>query len=208
MGVRGRRHGGVALDHIVRRRLGGELQRVHRCCLSGVPCWRGAPGDTYVNRPTVTGRGSTHIDTAFMGLTSSGGVTVNCKLQARASSRPILSRPRDHDSKRARAVACLAAITAGSRLSCSHAGRGPHPVRPAGCGARHGRAGAGGPGRRGARQGVRDDGEPHGLRLPGRQPFFARPFTGLSRPRVTILGTSSPGEVEAVGPAVTHVRRR
>lgn len=42
----------------------------------GVPCWRGAPGDTYVNRPTVTGRGSTHIDTAFMGLTSSGGVAV------------------------------------------------------------------------------------------------------------------------------------
>ena len=81
----------------VRRWLGGERRRVHRCCLSGVPCWRGAPGDTYVNRPTVTGRGSTHIDTAFMGLTSSGGVTVNCKLQARASSRPILSQPRDHD---------------------------------------------------------------------------------------------------------------
>ena len=100
-------HGGVALDRIVRRRLGGELQRVHRCCLSGVPCWRGAPGDTYVNRPTVTGRGSTHIDTAFMGLTSSGGVTVNCKLQARASSRPVLSPPRDHDSKRARAAAML-----------------------------------------------------------------------------------------------------
>jgi hypothetical protein len=40
-----------------------------------------------------------------MGLTSSGGVTVNCKLQARASSRPILSQPRDHDSKRACAVA-------------------------------------------------------------------------------------------------------
>ena len=93
-----------ALDDIVRRRLGGELRRVHRCCLSGVPCWRGAPGDTYVNRPTVTGRGSTHIDTAFMGLTSSGGVTVNCKLQARASSRPFLSQPRDHDSTRACAV--------------------------------------------------------------------------------------------------------
>ena len=37
--------------------------------------WGGTPGDTYVNRPTATGRGSTHIDTAFMGLTSSGGVT-------------------------------------------------------------------------------------------------------------------------------------
>jgi hypothetical protein len=36
----------------------------------------GAPGDAYVNRPAVTARGSTHIDTAFMGLTSSGGVTV------------------------------------------------------------------------------------------------------------------------------------
>ncbi|MBB3724644.1 hypothetical protein FHR33_000504 [Nonomuraea dietziae] len=47
-------HGEVALDRTVRRRLGGELLRVHRCCLSGVPCCRGAPGDTYVNRPTVT----------------------------------------------------------------------------------------------------------------------------------------------------------
>jgi hypothetical protein len=62
----------------------------------------------------VTGRGSTHIDTAFMGLTSSDGVTVNCKLQARASSRPILSQPRDHDSKRARAVA--ERIRRGARL--------------------------------------------------------------------------------------------
>ena len=40
----------------------------------------GAPGDTYVNRPTGTVRGGTHIETAFMGLTSSGGVAVNCKL--------------------------------------------------------------------------------------------------------------------------------
>ncbi len=55
----------------------------------------GAPGDTYVNRPPVTGRGSTHIDTAFMGFTSSGGVTINWKLQARASSGPVLSQPRD-----------------------------------------------------------------------------------------------------------------
>ena len=45
------------------------------------------------------GRGSTHIDTAFMGLTSSGGVMVNCNLQARASSRPVLSQPYDRDSK-------------------------------------------------------------------------------------------------------------
>lgn len=36
---------------------------------------------TYVNRPTVTTRGSTHMNAAFMGLTSSGGVTVACKLQ-------------------------------------------------------------------------------------------------------------------------------
>jgi hypothetical protein len=43
-------HDEVAFDHAVRRRLGGELQRAHRCCLSGVPCCRGAPGDTYVNR--------------------------------------------------------------------------------------------------------------------------------------------------------------
>jgi hypothetical protein len=43
--------------------------------------WGGAPGDTYVDRPTMTERGSTHIDTAFMGLTSSGGVTINGKLR-------------------------------------------------------------------------------------------------------------------------------
>jgi hypothetical protein len=30
----------------------------------------------------VTGKESTHIDTAFMGLTSSDGVTVDCKLPA------------------------------------------------------------------------------------------------------------------------------
>jgi hypothetical protein len=30
-------HAEVALDHTVRRRLGSELQRLHRCCLSGVP---------------------------------------------------------------------------------------------------------------------------------------------------------------------------
>jgi hypothetical protein len=51
----------------------------------------GAPGDTYVNRPTVTGRGSTHIDTAFMGLTSSVGVTVNRNLQA--EHHPVQSFP-------------------------------------------------------------------------------------------------------------------
>jgi hypothetical protein len=45
------------------------------------------------------GKGSTHIDT-FMGLTSSGGVTVNGKLLARASSRPTLFQPRDHDAGR------------------------------------------------------------------------------------------------------------
>lgn len=81
----------VALDRVVRRQLGGELRRGHRSGLSRVPCWRGTPGDTYVNRPTMTGRGSTHIDTAFMGLTSSGGVTVNCKLQAR--HHPVQSFP-------------------------------------------------------------------------------------------------------------------
>jgi bifunctional DNase/RNase len=34
----------------------------------------------------VTGRESTHIDTAFMGLTSSDGVTVDCKLPARSDA--------------------------------------------------------------------------------------------------------------------------
>ncbi|MEV0787635.1 hypothetical protein AB0I52_32745, partial [Streptomyces sp. NPDC050423] len=50
----------------------------------------GAPGDTYVNRPTVTARGSTHIDTAFMGLTSSDGVAVDCKLPASRAIAPTL----------------------------------------------------------------------------------------------------------------------
>ena len=51
----------------------------------------GAPGDTYVDRPTVTASGSTHSDTAFMGLTSSGGVAVIRKLQARPAPRPTIS---------------------------------------------------------------------------------------------------------------------
>jgi hypothetical protein len=55
--------------------------------------------------PDRDGNGSTHIDTAFMGLTSSGGVTINCKLLARASSGPVLSQARDHDSKRPRSGA-------------------------------------------------------------------------------------------------------
>jgi transposase len=37
-----------------------------------------------------------------MGLTSSGGVTINCKLQARASSGPVLSQPRDQQAHRSR----------------------------------------------------------------------------------------------------------
>ncbi|GAA1968000.1 hypothetical protein GCM10009754_46070 [Amycolatopsis minnesotensis] len=59
-----------------------------------MPCGRGAPGDTYVSRPAVTGRGSTHSDTAFMGLTSSGGVTVRRKVPAGTALRPILFQPR------------------------------------------------------------------------------------------------------------------
>ena len=47
-----------------------RLRRNTRCD-SGI-----APGDPYVNRPTMTTRGSTHVRTAFMGLTSSRGVTV------------------------------------------------------------------------------------------------------------------------------------
>jgi hypothetical protein len=76
----------------------------HRFRLPGVPCSRGAPGDTYVNRPTVTGRESTHIDTAFMGLTSSDGVTVDCKLPARRDTDQPFFPPRDHDSRQALAV--------------------------------------------------------------------------------------------------------
>jgi hypothetical protein len=43
----------------------------------GSACCRGAPGDAYVNRPTVNTSGSTHMVTAFMGLTSSHDVTAS-----------------------------------------------------------------------------------------------------------------------------------
>ncbi|GAA3839435.1 hypothetical protein GCM10022243_02280 [Saccharothrix violaceirubra] len=49
---------------------------------------RHSPGDTYTGRPTATGRGSTHIATAFTGPTSSIRVTVSGKLQARPLARP------------------------------------------------------------------------------------------------------------------------
>jgi hypothetical protein len=46
----------------------------------------GAPGDSYDDRPTVTKRGSTHVDAAFMGLTSSRSGTVLRTLSTRRRS--------------------------------------------------------------------------------------------------------------------------
>jgi hypothetical protein len=46
----------------------------------------GAPGDTYDDRPTVMKRGSTHVDTAFTGLTSSRPGTVLRTLSTRRRS--------------------------------------------------------------------------------------------------------------------------
>jgi hypothetical protein len=55
----------------------------------GMPC-SGAPGDTYVNRPTVNTSGSTHLVTTFMGLTSSRDVTVWRTLPTWTECRPTL----------------------------------------------------------------------------------------------------------------------
>jgi hypothetical protein len=65
------------------------------------------------------------------------------------------------------------------------------------------RADAGGQGQRGARQGPRDDRNRTDCGFRGAKPFFIRVFTGLVRPRVTILGNEFAGQVEAIGPAVT-----
>ena len=43
-----------------------------------------------------------------------------------------------------------------------------------------------------------------GVRQP--EPFFARPFTGLVRPRRRILGSELAGEIAAAGPAVTEFK--
>ena len=40
----------------------------------------------------------------------------------------------------------------------------------------------------------------------GAKPFFVRAFTGLLRPRVTILGNEFAGDVDAIGPAVRPSR--
>lgn len=94
-------HGEVAFDRAVRRRLGGELRRVHRCCLSGVPCWRGTPGDTYVNRPTVTERGApTSLQRSWV---SPPWAVSRSTASYKSEHHPVhsFSQPRDHDSERA-----------------------------------------------------------------------------------------------------------
>lgn len=52
----------------------------------------GAPGDTYVNRPTVHTSGSTHMFVAYMGLTSWREVTVADTLATGVESRPTIFR--------------------------------------------------------------------------------------------------------------------
>ncbi|BDC74748.1 hypothetical protein KAREA_46630 [Prescottella equi] len=54
----------------------------------------GAPGDTYVNRPTVHTSGSTHMFVAYMGLTSWCEVTVAHTLATGVGARPAVFRRR------------------------------------------------------------------------------------------------------------------
>jgi len=63
--------GDVALGRGLRRRLGGDV--LHRCCPSGVPGLSRRSRRHLRQSPGRDGKGSTYVDTAFMGLTSSGG---------------------------------------------------------------------------------------------------------------------------------------
>src|SRR5260370_30725986 len=77
----------------------------HRFRLPGVPCYRGAPGDTYVNRPTVTAEGaptSIHRSWVSPRRTVSRSTRTYHPIRSRpplsATSSQLLTRPGPHNT--------------------------------------------------------------------------------------------------------------